>query len=422
MKNNVKLFLILLSCLCLCMPVGCNHETTGDQTTNTTKANETSTVKTTTETSGTTVPSSVEPSDPDLKLQLIVVGDQLVLIPAMLEDYTNALAKGEEDLIWRYVENTQTWESISWDVQKCQSVTGQFYNDEQTSTFDIYRMQIGDFVGFHLRNKEAASDEMARRLLEDLITGVPIFQSRSKDFTILQIFEDLYAIDKDGNLRMISGRKIDIYNYDTIQKKGQGDLFRWYWTSQPTCCPQNNAIYYLSSREGLFYSIWQIDLDKNTEKRFGKDVAIELHGSSDSQLIAVMNPDNSEYYSKQISLSDPASFTPITERSWQSYSGRLFKNDGNMLFLEYPDVQIKVNASIAYQPMLLGESITWFSAQSKVNEISLIRLDLDKKMVSPKTTARMNTLTEWQAIMREIIGAEMTLMQAAEQGFKISID
>lgn len=428
MKRPLILNIIILFCLYVCLAAGCgrdittiNSETTGIQTATTTKVSESNVTETTT-TNNSTTTSSTETTISDLRYQLIVIGDQLVLIPAMLEDYSYALSENEVNLVWRYDEIEKNWVVIKWSIMKSNSVTGKFITDEQSSTFDIYRFVIGDFIGYHLRNAEAAHDNMEQRLFEDLITGKPVFQQRSKNYTILQIFEDLYAIDDTGNLKMISKRKIDSYDFDTIQKKGQGDLFRWYWTSQPVCCPQNNSIYYLSAREGQFYSIWQIDLEQNTEKRFGKDVAIELLGLSENQLITIMNPDKSEFYSKLISVTDPNIFTPLAEQSWKAYSGHLYNCEGNSLILEYLERQIKIESSIVYQPMLFDDHIAWFSAQREVNEIRLLRLDLNKKTVSSISTVRMNTLSGWQDVFANITTSEMTISQAAEQGTRVTID
>jgi len=364
----------------------------------------------------TTTP-SLAPSN-EVPMQLIAIQGRLMLIPSPASAMN---ASGVQAVTFLLSNDRTAWTPAPYSASKIDSVTGRYYRDEQESTYDIYQVKIGDLTGYSAYNSSNFVADMENEIMRCLIQNQPVIQPRSKDYTIMQIFDALYAVGADGILKMISKRKIDSYDYSTISKEGAGDLFAWHWVYQPVCSTRDNLIFYLSSREKQFYSIWELNIDEGIEKRIEKDVALELKGVGAQQLIVIMNPNKSEFYGKMISTSNPMSFVAMTDeiREWQSSNGWLYRRNETNLILKNGEKQVEIDAGSAFAPLLLEDDILWMEFQSLKPKRDYMRIDLKKNVYSIISASKYNSLQGWKQFLTDLSLNEIPFDQAAAHGIKI---
>jgi len=361
-------------------------------------------------------PDTTVEAQPAINFRIFAPHDRMMLIPTSVPDYDQGIANGDT-LFFLLSDDMTTWEPVTCTASKIGSVTGQLFYEEQDTTVDIFQMKIGDWIGYYQRNSELKQDNIERRMLLD---DNLICEPRSKDYTVMQIFNDLYAVGVDSRLKMVSSRKIKSYDYDTISKEGIGDLYGWSWISYPVCSIKDNLVFYLTAREKEFYSIWELDLDSGAEKRFGKDIAFRLNGVGNNQLIAFMDGDHSDTYGKLISTSDAKSFAEMTDNGWASSNGWLFNQDEMNLKFESGDIQLETNTGRAFYPLLLKDNILWLAELSPIiSKLQYIRIDLKNATYSITSAGYHNTMDGWNKYLFDLNLNELPIEQAASHGIRI---
>ena len=391
-------------------------QTSSNPSTTESASESTSATSTTSSQSEGSTTSQVEPEE--VILQMCEINGQLLLIPAPGQ----ILIDTDQDIHAYYLaEDHLTWLSEVYFVEKTDSITGRSYRESQDSTYDVYRVSIGTFTGYTLENTAEQTANVQNELLFRLIQGQPIILPESRDFAIAKVFDDLYAIDSNGKAHMISSREVGPYNYSIIDKKGIGDLFAWEWTWQPVCSSENNTVYYLSSRENEFYSIWKLDLDQNVEERFGEAVALTLSGVGSDWLIAVMNPNESQYPAELISVKDPEIYTPFDEDEWQAFDSWIYRLAGTNLVLERGNTHIEVDAGIAYKPFYIMDDLIILAYTDYFRNMEFLALHLDNRTYSAQKTNGHGTIDEWQLLMNKIYEENTSFDQAGANGLQISV-
>jgi hypothetical protein len=358
----------------------------------------------------------VEPED--MILQICEINGQLLLIPAPGQIQNDI---DQEIYTYYLAEDQKTWLSEVYSAEKTDTITGRSFRNSHDSTFDIYQVSIGMQAGYALQNTVEQTDDVQNELLFKLIQGQPIILPESKDYAIALVFDDLYAIDANGKARMISSREVGPYNYATIEKKGVGDLFAWEWTWQPVCCNENNIVYYLSSRANEFYSIWKLDLDHNLEERFSEDVAMTLSGVGSDWLIAVMNPDESDYSEKLISVQDPEIDKPLAEDEWLSFDNWIYHKEGTNLILEQGNTHIEIDAGVEYKPLYIREDLIILAHTDYFRNMEFLALHLDSRTFSVQKTNGNGTINDWQLLMNKIYDENTSFDLAGANGIQISV-
>ncbi|MDW7655724.1 MAG: hypothetical protein SCM11_00975 [Bacillota bacterium] len=420
-----KKYLIPLTLLAIVLLfAGCSNtnSSTADATTQT-SSNPSTTGSASESTSATSVTSSqsegttkdqLEPKE--VILQMCEINGQLLLIPA-LGQIQNDIDQG----IYTYylAEDHITWLSAVYSVEKTDSITGRSFRDSQDSTYDIYQVSIGALTGYTVHNTAEQTANVQNELLFKLIQGQPVLLPESKEFAIAKVFDDLYAIDSNGKARMISSREIGPYNYAIIDKKGIGDLFAWEWTWQPVCSSENNTVYYLSSRGNEFYSIWKLDLDQNVEERFGEAVALSLTGVGSDWLIAVMNPDKSQYLAELIYVINPEIYTPFDENEWQSFGSWIYRLAGTNLILELGNTHVEVDAGIAYKPFYIMDDLIILAYIDYFRNMEFLALHLDSRTYSVQKINGEGTIDEWRLLMNKIYEENTSFDLAGANGIVI---
>ena len=145
--------------------------------------------------------------------------------------------------------------------------------------FDVFRVTIGGWTEYIIRKGNLLLSDPSVRVLSSIYSADFTKAMHTSDHVVLQISDDLYTIDADDEIRMVSHRTVGGYDYKTADKNGVPDLYAWEWIWQPVCSPKDNIVRYLTSREGEFYSVWALDLDSGEEKNTGSGTAITLENS-----------------------------------------------------------------------------------------------------------------------------------------------
>lgn len=364
-------------------------------------------------------PETVAEVKPEINFKLYAPHDRIMLIPAAVPDYDRGLANG--DVLFYLLSDDMTgWEPAACTVTKIGSVTGRMHYEAQDSTIDVFQIKIGGWTGYYQRKSDLMQDNPARRILLDEYL---VCEPRSKDYTVMQIFSDLYAIGADGTLKMASSRKTGGYDYNTAPKEGIGDLYGWSWISNPVCNIKDNLVFYLTAREKLFYSIWQLDLENGAEKRFGQDIAFRLDGIGNNQLIASMDGDHSKTYGKLISTSDPKSFTEMADHGWSSSSGWLCfkKNDGDLKFIN-DNIQLEIDPDRSFYPLFLNDDVIWLAELSpSINRIQYMKIDIGRSVFSIINAGYHNSLKGWEQFLGDFKSNELPLGQASDKSVRIEL-
>ena len=304
--------------------------------------------------------SSLSGSVGSIMYQLFAQHGKFMLKPASSNDYNVGKLNGTE-LFNQLSEDRDEWEPADSSVTWIGSVTGRSFNDDTDSTFDVYKVSIGDWTGYCKRPANEDQDEIERRILiEDSYGSGLEFGQRTLDHTVLQIFDDLYSIGSDDVLRMVSSRVTGQYDYASIDKTGIGDFLGWSWIKDPVCDPYSDSVFYLTSREGEFYNIWKLDLGDGTENRYSDEDTLILKGLGDGKLIAFLSQTTGNYpFGKLISLSEPGTFTVLTDKNWHGTNGWLYldKDPGGLKLIKGDD---------EYDVELTYESFTVFAGEKHI--------------------------------------------------------
>ncbi|MHB1453244.1 MAG: hypothetical protein ACYCYM_04730 [Saccharofermentanales bacterium] len=302
------------------------------------------------------------------------------------------------------------WEAASYTVRKIGGITEKNFRDDKEKTADIYKMDFGSWNCYAIVYSGSFTGSIEEHLIGALVSGnrndiLP----RSKDYAIVQYFNDIYAIDRNDGIRRISSHSIPPYDFDTISRQSLPNGFDWYWTYYSVCNPSNNKIYYLTSREQTSYAIWQIDLDADTERKFCKDLAISLHCNTDKYLSIVMNSFTSDLYGKLLSIDDPTSFESMTNEFYDSthefwYSGGnwMYRFHDRKLSLDNGSIRISFDPQPGFTPLSLGNDQLWFyfSRNSSITEI--MRTNLSDNTYSTCPVKAAGTIAEWEELLNRI--------------------
>lgn len=212
-------------------------------------------------------------------LKLMSAGGKIMLWPSDFQDYLAGSSNGGSAF---YVldEMLFEWVPAEISVEKVANVEAKTFRDTEMMKFDVFRISVGEWSDYYLRNGELTASDPTNKVLEGIYDGSNVKAMHTKDHAVLQICDDLYTIDEDGDggteIRRVSARSVAGFDYETADKKGVPDVFAWEWISQPVCSPENNIVLYLTAREEEYYSIWSLDLDANVEKNAGMGTAIRL--------------------------------------------------------------------------------------------------------------------------------------------------
>jgi len=372
--------------------------------------------KTTGEPTLTPTPAAAEP-----EYRLLVTDRQFLLIPASLPMYDQARSTGAAP-VWTLNDQMQ-WQPADYDVRKVLSITGRNGYETEDWILDIFQVQIGSWTGCCLRRSDRPQDNPSDRILGEIISNELEFAPRSKDYSIVQVFDDLYAVDSQGTVQMISRRHIDGFDFAAAEKKGIGDLFAWYWTSSPVCSPLDNRIFYLTAREQEFYTIWAIDLDKQTESRFGRDTVIRLDGSGSGQLIAYLDQDAAgDPFGKLIDTGNAGQYTLLADKEWEARDGWLYRRDDNRLTLQSANWQVVLETETSYSPLLLGSDILWLSYTEKSwPYMEFLRVDLVKQTCAAAALTGSVTLDDYRQLLKDLESGSLSFDQAAASGISIAV-
>lgn len=213
------------------------------------------------------------------ELKLMAAGGKIMLWPSDFQDYLSG--SGNDGSAFYLLDETLfEWVPVEISVEKVANVEAKTFRDTDKKEFDVFRISAGEWSDYYLRNGELTASDPTNKVLEEIYDGSIVKAMHTKDFAVLQICDDLYVIDEDGDggteIRRVSARSVAGFDYETADKEGVPDLFAWEWISQPVCSPENNIVLYLTSREEEYYSIWSLDLDANVEKNAGMGTAIRL--------------------------------------------------------------------------------------------------------------------------------------------------
>lgn len=360
------------------------------------------------------IPISTSSANPVDMFQLIALQGRLFLVPAP--------GQVNPDMnCWMIADDEKSFEKAQWSLSQIDSVAGRLPFSDEDITYNVYQLKIGDWTGYNMRFEGQSLDEVNMLVVDEMISDILYMAPRCKDYAIMPIFDDLYAIDSDGNLKMISQRQVGPYDYESIDKQGVGDLYPWVWADSPVCSPYANTVYYRTSRDGQFYSIWEIDLDQKNERRFSQDVALQLIGNGNSQIIVAMDPDRSDAFVKLISTADPKVFSAVDDLEWQSMAGWIYRNDQTKITLKGLNRQIEVDVGAVLQPLVLKEREIWLASRISLNETYYLRIDLVNQRYSSITVSSKNDLANWHQLLTDLDQGERPLDQVASDGISIVI-
>ncbi|MFA6737119.1 MAG: hypothetical protein WCR87_09430, partial [Saccharofermentanales bacterium] len=103
--------------------------------------------------------SSLSGSVGSIMYQLFAQHGKIMLIPASSNDYNVGKSNGTE-LFNQLSEDRDEWEPADSSVTWIGSVTGRSFNDDTDSTFDVYKVSIGDWTGYCKRPANEDQDEI----------------------------------------------------------------------------------------------------------------------------------------------------------------------------------------------------------------------------------------------------------------------
>lgn len=341
-------------------------------------------------------------SESTIKYQLFSYDGHIMLKPATVDDYLIGSMNGSS-LYYELKDDGKSWEAVECDITKIGEVTGHSYYEDEDSTIEVFKVTVGGWTGYCKRDSREPQDEIERRImLEDNHSGLD-FEQRTKNFAVMQIFDDLYAIGSDDVLKMVTSRTSGLFNYETINKEGVGDLFPFSWVRNHVCDSENDLVFYLTSRENEFYTIWKLDLTDNSEEHFGQDVSPLLKGIGDDKLIALCDPDTSEEpFGKMISIYDPYTFETIADNNWEAINGWLYHDDDHgELTIRRDEYEIGVELSdYGFQVYPTDEEIWIVNYVSQTGPLEIFRINLSDSSISSRTASYTMTISGWNDVIK----------------------
>ncbi|MDD4327698.1 MAG: hypothetical protein PHN99_07505 [Eubacteriales bacterium] len=346
--------------------------------------------------------SSLSGSVGSIMYQLFAQHGKFMLKPASSNDYNVGKLNGT-DLFYQLSEDGDEWEPADSSVTRMGSVTGHSFYEDTDSTYYVYKVPIGDWIGYCKRPANEDQDEIERRILiEDNYGSGLEFGQKTLDHTVLQIFDDLYSIGSDDVLKMASSRVTGQYDYAVIDKTGIGDFLGWSWIKDPVCDPYSDSVFYLTSREGEFYNIWKLDLGDGTENRHSDDDTLNLKGLGDGKLIAFLDQITvNDPFGKLISLTDPGIFTVLTDKNWNGTNGWLYLDQGlsGLRFIKGDD---EYDVDLTYESFMVfaGEKHIWIVDYATANgPQNYHRIDTDKKIISSAISSSRMRIEGWNDLL-----------------------
>jgi len=228
------------------------------------------------------------PTSEPVKYVLTSIFNNMVLVPELGDDLYKMFEEGEKYIFWTVSDYDYKIAPAELKVEKIGEVTGKKSFDTVEMTYDVYKISLDDVV-FYDTSRNPIDEKYLLRTFYGLIqggkySGNDLSNQQTTDYTVMLIFGDLYTIDKNDQISMLSSRNIEGYDYETIDKTGIPDIIPWVWIDQPYCMSWN-FVYYLTSREGNFYNIWYIDIDKGVEGKLTEDIAYKLLGTNELELL-----------------------------------------------------------------------------------------------------------------------------------------
>ncbi|MEA4888682.1 MAG: hypothetical protein VB070_04360 [Clostridiaceae bacterium] len=417
MKMHYKMIIVFMIVLCLS---GCTEKPTTVQTTE--SISTPSSQSTANPTEATT--QATESTQKEIELKLDISHNRMLLVPASL-DHFNEGSKSKKPLFWELSEQQMQWNEVSYSIKKISSISGRYWYDSEEISYDVYQVIIGDWTNYCLIQESQILPVDQQILLDFMINGQE-FVPKSKDFWIMQVGDDLYSIDIQENIQKISQRQVGGFDYETIEKKGIGDLFSWEWIGQWACSQDDNKILYLTSREQSFYSIWCIDIDKKTESRYCQDVAVQINGIGNQQLVAILGQEKTgDPFGKLISTTDVSQFEVINDNEWSTKNGWLYRQDGNQITMQNQrkKIEIAINKKDVFYPIQLSSDMIWLVYNRDNNQnMDILYVDLKTQVCSTGHISGIKTITDYQKLLTDMKSGEMTFLQAADKGVMIKID
>jgi hypothetical protein len=418
MKMHFKI--IVLIALVICLP-GCTmNPGTTKQTTENLSSASSPFIENTTETISQT---TMNPQN-EMDYKFDVSHNRILLLPASLDAY-NMGKKTNESLFWELSEQQMQWNPVEYSVHKICSLTGRSWYDSEDSSYDVYQVIIGGWINYCLI-QESQMLPIEQQILLDYFMNGQKFVPKCKDFWIIKVYDDLYSIDVQGDIQKISQRHVGGFDYETIEKQGIGDLFSWEWIGEWACSPQSNRIFYLTSREKSFYSIWCIDLDQKTESRFCQDIAYQMPGIGNQQLVVILEQKKAgDPFGKLISVTDPSQFSVIGDNEWVTGNGWLYRQDGARFTLQYQGkkIEIAMNIKDEFLPLKLSSDILWLGYnRNNGQNMDVLRIDLQNQVCSTDGLSKTSQFADYQMLLSDMKSSEMTYAQAADKGIIIIVN
>ena len=236
--------------------------------------------------------------EPEIKVNYILstIHNDMLLMPQSGDDLYDMIEKNEKYIFWTVTEWNYIIKPAELKVNKIGEITGKRYYESNETTYHIYKIELGDLV-FYDRFDRPLDEQYKIRKIAGYIhggkyNGWDISNQKTRDYTIMLLFDDLYAIDKEDGIRMITSRNIGGFNYESIEKIGVGDIIPWVWVDKPYASQLSNWLCYLTSREGNFNNIWYISIDNGTEGKLTDDIAFRLYGTNSMEIAYMINSDS----------------------------------------------------------------------------------------------------------------------------------
>ena len=213
-------------------------------------------------------------------------------------------------------------------------------------------------------------------------------------------------------LPILSSRITGQYDYSAISKESAGDLYAWSWVRSPLCSPDSDLVFYLTSREGSFYSIWVLDLKRGTEERFCEEISPSIRGIGDQKLIAISDPDQAgATFGRLISTSDPEVFEAVNDNNWSAVNGWLFHdNDPGGVTLLKGQYELNVDLSeYSFQIQVVGTDIWIINDVLQNGPPEYIILDPISGSFSSARSAYEMTLKGWSDLLEDLNDNEVPI-------------
>jgi len=361
----------------------------------------------------------------EINQSLFMNGGHVLLLPNSMQEYETALNQGST-AFWELNQVDMTWSEAEFSVRLVASITSHAWYETDDKNTDVYLVRIGQWIGcckLDSTGLQALTDDLAseRLILENMFFNGLQFELSSKDYFILQIFDDLYSVDSKGTVNMISKRSVGGYDYNTADKKGIGDLYGWLWTSDFACSPADNRVFYLTSRESKFYTIWMIDIDEGTESLYSDLLADRLYGIGNRYLIArIIQEVQGDPPGALISTTDNQQVIPITgsdweEGRWDALDGNLYRvtNEGTEIWS--PDKRLIVDDGSEVNVLQIHDNVIWLSGKI------LMRIDIETQTCQLARFSGLRTISGYRSFLEQMKENQLSYTEAEAQGILIKI-